>query len=346
MDFPFPQTRYQGSKLKLINFLKSIFQEISFDTVLDAFGGTGVVSYLFKALGKEVVYNDLLMSNWFINKALIENNSVKIDLNQIPKLFEKKNDIKYRTTIQDNFKGIYYPDEENKILDIVIQNIYQIKNEYEKALCFFALFQACIQKRPFNLFHRKNLNLRLNNVSRSFGNKKTWDTPFLELFSKAVQEGNCAIFNNNRQNRVLNYSILDIPIPKDAFDLVYLDPPYISEKGVGVDYRNNYHFLEGICHYFEWKDMIDFKSKHRRLKVEYSEWTDPKKNLKVFQETLKKFQQSKIVISYRNPGIPTIEELKGIMNTYYDKVSLYQKDYKYALTSKQKRVNEVIIVCE
>ncbi len=346
MDFPFPPTRYQGSKLKLISFLIPIFQKLSFNTVLDAFGGTGVVSYLFKTLGKEVVYNDLLMSNWFIGKALIENNSVKIDLKQIPKLFREKKDIKYKAIIQDNFEGIYYPVDENKTLDIVIQNINQITNEYEKALCFFALFQACIQKRPFNLFHRRNLNLRLNTVSRRFGNKKTWDTPFLELFSKAVQEGNWAIINNNRLNRVLNYSILDIPIPKDGFDLVYLDPPYISEKGVGVDYRSNYHFLEGICHYFEWKDMIDFKSKHRRLKVEYSEWTDPKKNLKVFQETLKKFQQSKIVISYRNPGIPTIEELNEIVQTYFDKVSFYQKDYKYALTSKQKRVNEVIIVCE
>ncbi|MFX0087752.1 MAG: DNA adenine methylase, partial [Candidatus Hodarchaeota archaeon] len=178
MDTSFPQTRYQGSKRKLIDFLYLYFKEIEFESALDAFGGTGVVSYLLKQMGKDVIYNDLLMSNWYIGKALIENNSINFDLENIHSLFEKKAYLKYQTVIQDNFEGIYYLNEENKTLDILVQNIFQLENQYEKSLCLYALFQACIQKRPFNLFHRKNLNLRLNNVSRSFGNKKTWDTPF------------------------------------------------------------------------------------------------------------------------------------------------------------------------
>jgi adenine-specific DNA methylase len=346
MDTSFPQTRYQGSKRKLIEFLLRNFRGIVFESALDAFGGTGAVSYLLKQMGKDVIYNDLLISNWYIAKALIENHSINFDIGKIPYLFEKKSDIKYRTVIQDNFEGIYYLNEENKTLDILVQNIFKLKNQYEKALCFFALFQACIQKRPFNLFHRKNLNLRLNNVSRSFGNKKTWDTPFIELFQRAIQEANSAVFNNSRLNRVINHSIVDIPIPKDGIDLVYLDPPYISEQGVGVDYKGNYHFLEGICNYFEWENMIDYNSKHRRLRVDSNKWTDPKKFLDVFEETIKKFKDFKIVLSYRSPGIPTIEELKGILTSYLDKVLVQKKDYKYALTSKQKRVNEVLFVCE
>ncbi|MFX0088154.1 MAG: DNA methyltransferase, partial [Candidatus Hodarchaeota archaeon] len=182
--------------------------------------------------------------------------------------------------------------------------------------------------------------------SRSFGNKKTWDTPFLELFERAIQEANSAVFNNNRLNKAINYSILDIPLPNNGIDLVYLDPPYISEKGVGVDYQGNYHFLEGISNYFEWEQLIDYNSRHKRLKVDSDRWIDPKKFLDVFEETLNKFKDSIIVLSYRSPGIPSIVELKGILNSYFDKVLVHKKDYKYALTSKQKRVNEVLFVCE
>ncbi|MDY6876131.1 MAG: DNA adenine methylase [Chloroflexota bacterium] len=34
-------------------------QELSFNTVLDIFGGTGVVGYWLKQKGKQVTYNDI-----------------------------------------------------------------------------------------------------------------------------------------------------------------------------------------------------------------------------------------------------------------------------------------------
>jgi len=53
----FPTTRYQGSKLKLVNWIKANIQNLEFDTALDAFGGTGCISFMLKGLGKEVTYN-------------------------------------------------------------------------------------------------------------------------------------------------------------------------------------------------------------------------------------------------------------------------------------------------
>ena len=346
MQIPFPQTRYQGSKLKLLNWFHPIFQKIDFDTVLDAFGGTGAVSYLFKRMGKKVTYNDLLISNCYIGKALIENNNYKLDPLRIHQLFGRKNGFDYRTIIQDQYKDIYYTDEENKLLDIIVQNISTLENHFEKSLCFFALFQACIQKRPFNLFHRKNLYLRLNKVKRSFGNKKTWDTPFLELMLRAVLEGNKAIFDNSEINTAVNYSILDIPIPDEGFDLVYLDPPYISLTGIGVDYRDFYHFLEGICNYDQWENLIDLESKHKRLKLIENTWNDPKRIIKAFEKAIAKFQDSKLAISYRDPGIPSIQSLKDLILSYKKKTHLHVKDYKYALTSKEKRVKEILFYSE
>ena len=94
----FPSTRYQGSKLKIADWIWENIRDLNFQTALDAFGGTGAVSHLLKRQGKTVVYNDLLAFNYLIGIALI---------------------------------------------------------------AYFALFQACIAKRPYNLFHRRNLYHRL-----------------------------------------------------------------------------------------------------------------------------------------------------------------------------------------
>ncbi len=346
MQVHFPKTRYQGSKLKLIDWFLPIFQKVKFDTVLDAFGGTGAVSYMFKRMGKAVTYNDLLISNWYIGKALIENNSTKVDPLNVGTLFERENGYSYGAIIQDYFEGIYYTDEENRFLDITIQNIFRLENQFEKAICLFALFQACIQKRPFNLFHRKNLYLRLNNVSRSFGNKKTWDTPFPDLMIRAIKECNQAIFSNDRTNKALNYPILEIPFSEEGFDLVYLDPPYISSNGVGVNYRDFYHFLEGICNYENWVDMIDFESKHRRLKAIPDDWSNPKQISCEFEKTIKRFKDFKIAISYRDPGTPSIDTIKDVLFSYKCKIEVQTIDYKYVLTKPKKTVKEVLILSE
>jgi hypothetical protein len=44
----FPTTRYQGSKRKILPWISDCIKDIEFDTVLDAFGGSGMVSYLLK----------------------------------------------------------------------------------------------------------------------------------------------------------------------------------------------------------------------------------------------------------------------------------------------------------
>lgn len=48
----FPSTRYQGSKSKLVDWIKYYTQGLKFDSVLDAFGGTGSVAYMYKKLGR------------------------------------------------------------------------------------------------------------------------------------------------------------------------------------------------------------------------------------------------------------------------------------------------------
>ena len=56
----YPQIRFMGSKFRLPPWLHNVSSELDFDTALDAFSGSGCVSYLLKCMGKEVHANDFL----------------------------------------------------------------------------------------------------------------------------------------------------------------------------------------------------------------------------------------------------------------------------------------------
>ena len=208
--------------------------------------------------------------------------------------------------MQEAFAGIYFTDDENREIDTLIANIQELKNCYEQAIAYFALFQTCIAKRPYNLFHRANLYVRLSEVKRSFGNKTTWDRPVAEHFSKYVREANRAVFDSGRECLAMNHDVFEIPV-EEHFDLVYIDTPYISEKGIGTNYLEFYHFLEGMVHYREWPELVAWQYKHKPIRKNLNLWTDKIAILDNFERLFRKFRDSICVISYRSNGFPTID---------------------------------------
>ncbi len=336
----FPSTRFQGSKLKIVDWIWESVQELHFDSVLDAFGGTGSVGYMFKKRGKKVTYNDILKFNWYIGMALIQNEAEMLTPRDIDFIVKCHDDIAYPTFIHDTFHDIYFTDEENNWIDTVASNIRTIDNIYKKALAYFALFQSCISKRPFNLFHRKNLYIRLSEVERNFGNKATWDKPFETHFRKFAEEANRAIFSNGRENESLNLDVFNM---EGAYDLIYIDTPYISQKGFGVDYLGFYHFLEGLVKYDIWPDIIDDRTKHKRLKGNVSVWTDKKLIHSAFDQLFQKFSDSILVISYRADGIPSLSELEDLLKKYKKEIKeIKRKNYKYVLSTNHSE--EVLLI--
>lgn len=336
----FPSTRFQGSKLKIVDWIWDHIKEIKFNSVLDAFGGTGSVSYLLKGKGKQVFYNDILKFNWYIGLALIENDSILLTDNDLDFILTKQHHIKYLSFIQNNFKDIYFTDDENRWIDMAVTNIEHLEGVYKKDMAYFALFQSCIIKRPFNLFHRKNLYIRNSEVERNFGNKTTWDTPFETHFRKFVGEANRAVFSNDKSNKAYNYDVFDVP---GHFDLVYIDTPYFSQKGTGVDYLDFYHFLEGMVNYSKWEGYIDYQTQNRRFKNGKSVWNNKNEIQSAFDKLFKKFQNSILVISYRADGIPSIEELTSMLRQYKKEViGVQRKKYKYVLS--QNHSEEVLLI--
>lgn len=166
-----PSTRYQGSKSKILHWIYDSIHELQFESVLDAFGRTGVVSCMFKTMNKCVTYNDYLLSNYWSGVALIENASSILTDNDLEFLLGKHDGIDYPSFIENTFGRIYFLDEENIWLDQVIANIgllgHHYKNDelrYKRALAYHSLMQSCLMKRPSNLFHRKNLEIRTADV--------------------------------------------------------------------------------------------------------------------------------------------------------------------------------------
>ena len=339
----FPHTRYQGSKYKLIDWLTTHLINLDFNTCLDAFGGTGVVAHRLKQLGKQVTYNDVLRFNHQIGKALIENNATQLSQETINWILASHENITYPNLIQQTFEDIYFTTTENTWIDGVITNIRHLDDSYQQALAFFALSQACIIKRPYNLFHRKNLYMRTAKVERSFGNKSTWDRPFEEWFKVFTEQANHAVFDNGHTNRATNQNILT---HKGIYDLVYIDPPYLSSKGVAVDYRDFYHFLEGLTFYDEWGSCIDYSSKHRRLQKQPSIWHHKRTIYQAFNQLFERFSDSILLVSYRDDGIPTINELVDLLKHYKATMTIHAYgNYQYALSTNRKS-KEVLLIAK
>jgi len=337
----FPSTRYQGSKSKLSDWIWAQIADLDFTTCLDAFGGTGAVAYRLKQEGKQVTYNDLLRFNYYIGLALIENKEIRLTPDEVNWLLLRHKEIIYPTFVRENFRDIYFTDEENAWIDQTITNIRQLNAPYKFALAFFALCQACIIKRPYNLFHRKNLYMRFAEVERSFGNKTTWDKPFDYWFRIFVEESNTAIFDNGQPNSALSCDAINVP---GEYGLVYIDTPYISKRGVAVDYLSFYHFLEGLTMYDEWGKHIDYKSKHHRLKLQPSDWIDRKQIYVAFERLFQRYQNSIIVVSYRNDGIPSEPELVSLLKQYKRNARVeHFGQYKYALSTNSKS-KEIILI--
>jgi adenine-specific DNA-methyltransferase len=341
-DPQFPSTRFQGSKLKIVDWIWDAIKHLEFESTLDAFGGTGSVAYMLKTKGKQVTYNDIMKFNWYIGTALIQNDDVILSEKDVEFILQEHRMCKYPTFIYDTFKDIYFTDEENRWIDKVATNIGLLDDPYKKAIGYFALFQACIIKRPFNLFHRKNLYIRFSEVKRNFGNKATWDTSFEVHFRQFVHEANQAVFSNGWENKALNLDAFDI---QGDFDLVYIDTPYISGSGIGVDYFGFYHFLEGLVNYSQWPSMIDYKTKHKKLKTNGSIWTDRNKIHFAFDRLFEKFSNSILVVSYRADGIPSVDELVRLLKKYKTNVQeLNRTAYKYVLSVNDSA--EVLLIGE
>ena len=267
-----PSTRFRGSKRKLLPWIRCAFEELDFSSAIDLMSGTGSVSYLLKRMGKRVIANDYLKFNFLTAQAFIENKQYLVDEQDITWILGTNSRVDYGRFVAETFGDYYFTPPENKWIDRVICNIMQLESpdplasRAKRAIAAHSLIQACLMKRPFNLFHRRNLYLRQAKVERTFGNQTTWETPFDKLLLRKIKESNSYVFDNGMKNEATNEDA--VKISDSSIGLVYLDPPYFGLKGDRrqSNYRFAYHFVEGLAQYEAWPDLLDKTSFVRALK--------------------------------------------------------------------------------
>ena len=337
----FPRTRYQGSKRKGARAIVDQLAGLDYTTVLDAFGGTGAVSYELKRRGKQVTFNDILAFNHQIGIALVENDSVQLESEEIEAIGVRNSGVEYGDFIERNFEGIYFTREENRWLDTAVANIHAIECKYKRAMAWFALCQSAMAKRPYNLFHRRNLYMRTADVKRGFGNKASWDRSFDDHYLAFAGEANRALIDGRHACRAIRSDAMEV---EGDFDLVYIDTPYINRSGVGVDYRQFYHFLEGMVRIDEWPRLVDYGSKHRRMIPRGDPWSDAHSCNEMFRRLFDRFRNSMLVVSYRSDGMPAVDELEQLLTEVKPCVRRVEgRSYQYVL-STNRRSREVLLI--
>jgi adenine-specific DNA-methyltransferase len=331
----FPSTRYQGSKRKILGPLASALENIPFDSALDLYSGSGVVTLLLRHMKKHVDANDFQRYNCNtahlflqIEDADIRNTPYRNDLADL--LNNKP--ATARECVANNYHGIFFTDKENAEIDRFCQNVKHL-DEQRQRLYIHAVGQALMKKRPYNLFHRANLNMRQKDVPRSFGNAVTWETSIFDHAVKAIAELQLfPFFQSAPGGAAFCQNTCDLsPLPTHH-DLVYLDPPYLNSKGSGVDYSDFYGFLDGLCDY-DLFDQGDASYPHKPIGKKTSDWQHPEKALQQLVDIGKHWSSSILFMSYRSDGCISAEKITEAMSTGGRRTEVHScGEYKYALS--------------
>ncbi len=103
---------YTGNKKKLCLQLHTAIKNrgIKFNSVLDAFSGSGTVSYLFKLMGKRVLSNDLLTMSYINAVSFVENDSVTLSSEEKHFLLHNKSS-NSNQFVEQNYLGTQFRKE-------------------------------------------------------------------------------------------------------------------------------------------------------------------------------------------------------------------------------------------
>lgn len=320
----YPSTRYMGSKNKLLKNIWQVASQFEFDSVLDLFSGSGIVGYMFKAQGKTVYSNDYMAMASVYTKAMVENNSVVLAAAEAQQLLKPSsaND----RFVSNTFKGLYFTDEENHLIDDIRANIKGIKNPYKRAIALAALMRSCIKKRPRGIFTYTG--------HRYDDGRLDLQTTLQEHFLNAVEIINQAVFDNGKENKSRRGDAMTY---HGKPDLVYMDPPYYSQLSDN-EYVRRYHFVEGLA--CDWQDVeMQWHTTTKKFKSYPTPFSSRKGASDAFDKLFRKFKDSIIVVSYSSNSLPSLDEMVAILSKY-KRVDVVKVDHKYSFGNQNHKVND------
>ncbi len=231
---------YFGGKRKLV---KQIFKPIkkTDGVFIDAFLGGGSVSLYAKAKGYKVISNDISFRSYIIGRAIIANNSVKLEDEDLARLFvQTKNNGFIRQTYCPNV----FVSKTAEFLDNAVAAALSVENENKKYLLLHLLIKYILACRQFGQFSNtrvtKDLEARkfdrpLRSRLYASRNIRMIQNPMM-ILKKLKDDVNHGVFDNHQNNEIHQKDVLDF-LKDIQGDVVYFDPPYLGSNPYEVEYE-------------------------------------------------------------------------------------------------------------
>ncbi|MBN1443498.1 MAG: DNA adenine methylase [Planctomycetes bacterium] len=325
-----------GSKHRLWPWLHDVLSGIEFDSVLDAFSGSGCVAYLLKAMGKRVTASDRLHFAVVIARAAVENSSEILGAEDVARLLE--HDPRHPRFIERTFRGIFFSGDDLRFLDRVWARLDRVDGWHRRDIALSALIRSCVKRQPRGVF------TVAGDPERYKDGRRDLRLSLRDHFLEQVEVYNRAVFSTGRRHRVVEGDVFEID--PAGHDLVYLDPPYVPRADDNC-YIKRYHFLEGLSRYWEGCEIL-VHSRVRKIVKPHTPFSHRSECLDAFRRLFERFCGSIIVLSYSSNGYPDIETLTGILRSFKPRVDVFERDHRYHFGThravRRAKVREYLIV--
>jgi len=187
-------SNYVGSKRRMLNHIWDILEnnDVEYESVFDAFSGSGMVSLFFKYMGKKVYSNDLLTSSAITAVSLLECEDMPLSEKDIDFLCKNEPD-DVGDFVLRNYKDRFFTEKECKFLDRYRRNVELLCGD--KFYCGLeVLNKATLMSIPNSNFTLSGdiKSLRsVHKIGEKFANEKWRDTT-----RKRRDENNEIMFDN------------------------------------------------------------------------------------------------------------------------------------------------------
>ena len=329
----FPRLRYMGSKYRLVPYLAEVFTELGGGTVLDAFSGSGVVSYLLKTLGYRVTANDFLTFPSVIARATVVNQNVTLGAEDIEEICGPAADD--RDFIQRTFRGLYFTGEDREFLDSAWSHIDRMSG-HKQDVAISALVLASARRQPRGVFTFTDL--------RYDDGRRDLRLSLREHFRERAGEYNRVVFDSGQPCTALSSDVF--ALSPQPYDIVYLDPPYAPPRDDNC-YIKRYHFLEGLAVYWRGQTIME-DTRTKKLTKRYTPFSYKHTVTDALRRTFKQFQDSTIVLSYSSNAVPDAATIEALLREVKDNVEVRLTDHTYTFgthsAAQRRAVSEYLFI--